>query len=419
MLPVAVLLVGLGGAVLARQLDAIRARLSTASTTILALLGAAVAGLPLLAGGGGWWVLVPAAAGTAALVALGSVVNGRWLAPLHERSAEGPTLAERAEAWAGRHHVGPRGTNLLAVVVGASTRAIDVRVTGLAAEMTYYGLISLVPLLTALGASLGFLERLVGAEAVTRIEDSLVDAVSTVFAEQVASDVLAPLIEGLLREERAGVALGSVLVALWLASRMFRAAIRALDDAYRVPERRGLVGQYALGIALALGAVFTLLVILALVVIGPLLGDGQQIADQLGLGAFFQVSWSVLRWPALAVVTTTYLTIVYRYGPNITTTWRRCLPGAAVGTVGLVLVSVGFSAYLRLAGPGAPGGENVEGAAVTAAAQTIGLVLAGVVWLWLSSIVTLAGGVVNAELAAAQRTGGGGVPPPLSSLRRR
>ncbi|WP_152189763.1 YihY/virulence factor BrkB family protein [Georgenia satyanarayanai] len=418
MLPVAVLLVGLGGAVLARRAEPVRERLSTAATTILALLGAAAAGLPLLAGGGGWLVLAPAAAGTAALVALGAVLNERALTPLRERSAEGPTVSERVEAWAEEHHVGPRGTNLLAVVVGSWRRAVDVRVTGLAAEMTYYGLISLVPLLTALGASLGFLERLVGAEAVAQIEDSLVDAVSTVFAEQVASDVLAPLIEGLLREERAGIAVGSVLVALWLASRMFRAAIRALDDAYRVPERRGLVGQYALGIALALGAVITLLVILALVVIGPLLGDGQEIADQLGLGAFFQVSWSVLRWPALAAVTTTYLTIVYRYGPNITTTWRRCLPGAAVGTVGLVLVSLGFSAYLRLAGPGAPGGENVEGAAVTAAAQTIGLVLAGVVWLWLSSIVTLAGGVVNAELAEAQRTGGGGVPPPLSRRRR-
>lgn len=418
MLPVAVLLVGLGGGVLARQVDAVRARLSTAATTILAVLGAALAGLTLLAAGGGWWVLAPAAAGTAALVALGAVVNERWLTPLRERSAEGPTLAERAETWAEEHHVGPRGTNLLAVVVRSWRRATEVRVTGLAAEMTYYGLISLVPLLTALGASLGFLERLVGTEAVAQIEESLVDAVSTVFAEQVAADVLAPLIEGLLREERAGVAVGSVLVALWLASRMFRAAIRALDDAYRVPERRGLVSQYALGIALALGAVVTLLVILAAVVIGPLLGDGQEIADRLGLGAFFELAWSVLRWPALAVVTTTYLTIVYRYGPNVMTTWRRCLPGAAVGTVGLVLVSVGFSAYLRLAGPGAPGGDSVEGAAVTAAAQTIGLVLAGVVWLWLSSIVTLAGGVVNAELDRDQRTGGGGVPPPLSRRRR-
>src|SRR5699024_7360628 len=187
---------------------------------------------------------------------------------------------ERLESWAERHHLGPAGTNLLAVLVRSWRRSTQVRVTGLAAEMTYYGLISLVPLLTALGASLGFLERIVGTQDVARIEETVVDALSTVFAEQVAADVLAPLVEGLLREERTGVAVGSVLVALWLASRLFRAAIRALDDAYQVPERRGLVGQYALGIALALGAVVTLLVLLAMVVVGPLLGDGREIAEQ-------------------------------------------------------------------------------------------------------------------------------------------
>src|SRR5699024_9582044 len=184
-----------------------------------------------------------------------------------------------------------------------------------------------------------------------------------------------------------------------LASRLFRAAIRALDDAYQVPERRGVVGQYALGIALALGAVVTLLVLLAMVVVGPLLGDGQEIAERLGLGTVFELAWSVARWPALAVVMATYLTMLYRYGPNVRTTWRRCLPGALAGTGGVVLVTIGFSVYLRLAGPSAPGVGNGEGAAVVAAAQTIGLVLAAVVWLWLSSIVVLAGGVLNAELA--------------------
>ena len=231
------------------------------------------------------------------------------------------------------------------------------------------------------------------------------------------------------------MALGSVLVALWLASRMFRAAIRALDDAYRVPERRTLVGQYVLGIALALGAVVTLLVLLAMVVVGPLLGDARELAERFGLGEAFQVAWSVLRWPALAAVTTTYLTLLYRFGPNVRTTWRRALPGGVVGTAGLVVVAVGFSAYVDLAGPSAPGAADVRDAAVTAAAQTIGLVLAGVVWLWLSSIVTLTGGVLNAELERArtggapprrgtasardgQRGEGGWAPPPLSRRRR-
>ena len=34
--------------------------------------------------------------------------------------------------------------------------------------------------------------------------------------------------------------------------------------------------------------------------------------------------------------------------------------------------------------------------------EKVRLVLAGVVWLWLSSIVVLAGGVLNAELARAR-----------------
>lgn len=438
MLPVAVVLLGLSVAVLARRWDPVRERLSPAATTVLAVLGATPAGLAVLEGttGAGRPWLAGAAATLAAAtgVAVGAVVNRRVIDPLRRRTADAPRVLERVETWVERRSASPRAP--LLVAVRAWRRAIDVRVTGLAAEMTYYGLISLVPLLTALGASLGFLERLVGARAVSRIEDTLVDAASSVFAEQVAADLLAPLVAGLLREERAGVALGSVLVALWLASRMFRAAIRALDDAYRVPERRTLLGQYVLGIALALGAVVTLLVLLAMVVVGPLLGDARDLAERFGLGEAFQVTWAVLRWPALAAVTTTYLTLLYRFGPNVRTTWRRCLPGGVVGTVGLVVVAVGFSAYLDLAGPSAPGAADARDAAVTVAAQTIGLVLAGVVWLWLSSIVTLTGGVLNAELeraregAAAPRRGdpspdgegqrevGGCVPPPLSRRRR-
>src|SRR5699024_976297 len=119
-------------------------------------------------------------------------------------------------------------------------------------------------------------------------------------------------------------------------------------------------GQYVLGIALAMGAVVTLLVVLALVVIGPLLGDGREIADRFGLGTAFEVAWSVARWPVLGVVSATYLTILYRYGPNVRTTWRHCLPGAVVGTIGLVLVAGGFAVYLDLAGPTAPGAGTME-----------------------------------------------------------
>ncbi|OMQ16389.1 hypothetical protein A7K94_0202905 [Modestobacter sp. VKM Ac-2676] len=307
-------------------------------------------------------------------------------------------LAGRVDRFAARHPARVGRYSLSLLLVRGLRRTSDVRITGLAAEMTYYALISLLPLATALGAALGFLGRFIGPDQVRDIEAAVVNGLSSVFDSQVTGDVLAPLVEGLLREERAGVAVSSIAVALWLAGRMFRAAIRALDDAYRVPERRGLVAQSLLGVALSLGAVLTLVALLSMVVVGPLLGGGQWLAEGLGGGPAFEVLWAVARWPAVVMVCGLFLATLYRYGPNVDNTWRDCLPGALFGTGALLLVAVGFQLYLDVAGPTAP---EVVGAdeAVAAAAQMISAVLAAVLWLWLSSIVILTGGVVNAELA--------------------
>src|SRR5690606_8755429 len=224
--------------------------------------------------------------------------------------------------------------------------------------------------------SLGYLERLTDAERVARVEDGVVGAVSTVLADDVAQDALVPLVRSLLREERTGFAVGSVLLTLFLTSRMFRAAIRALDDAYTVPERRGILAQGVLGVALALGALVTLVSVLGLVVVGPLLGGGEQSADRLGLSNAFTSARALTRWPLAVGIAVAYLTLLYRYGPNQPpgTTWRRSLPGAVVGTVGLLLVAAAFAVYLRVAGPGAP---QVDGQiAVQVAAQVLGAVLA-------------------------------------------
>lgn len=329
-----------------------------------------------------------------------SALRARWV----RWKEQGLTVVDRAEAFAVRHPVPLGRYNLALVAARGWRRVIDVRVTGLAAEMTYYAIVSILPLLTALGATLGFLERVVGAEQVARLETTVVDSLAGVFEEQVTDEILAPLVEGLLREERSGVAFGSLAIALWLASRMFRAAIRALDDAYRVPERRGLGSQLLLGLGLSLGAILTLTVLLSMVVVGPLLGGGQQIAVWLGQGETFEALWSAARWPVIALVCIGSLALLYRYGPNVANTWRDCLPGAVVGTVTLVGVAFALQAYLGVAAPAVPE-LGRPGEAVAIAAQTLGAALAVILWLWLSSIMVLTGGVVNAELAHVRSEG--------------
>jgi membrane protein len=214
-------------------------------------------------------------------------------------------------------------------------------------------------------------------------------------------------VQGLLRQERAGFALGGFLASLFFASRYFRSVIGALDEAYRVEERRGTVMVWTLGLLYSVGAVVTATVVVSMVVIGPLLGGGHVIAGWLGLGAAFDFAWLVLRWPVVFLIAAGFLSLIYRFGPNVKNTWHESVPGAVFGMVMLVLVAVGFRLYIETTGLQSPQIHDAEGA-VTVALQLFGALLAALLWLWLTSMVLLTGGVLNAELSAMRE----GLPPP-------
>jgi membrane protein len=304
--------------------------------------------------------------------------------------------------WARRHPVRIGDVSATMLAVRLVERFLEVRVMGLAAEMTYYALLSIFPLTAALGASLGFLERLIGSEDVEQVENMVIATLSTIFSAEVTDDLVAPLIQGLLQQERAGFAVGGLLLSLFLASRVFRSAIDTLDAAYRVEERRGMIALWSLGFIFSIGAILTAIAVLSMVVVGPLLGGGRVIADALRLGVVFELVWNVLRMPVVFLIATAFLTVLYRTGPNVRNTWRQAYPGAVFGVVALVLVALGFRLYLGLVGTSAPGFEGAE-EAVNIAAQSFGALLAALLWLWLSAIAILAGGVFNAELSRLRR----------------
>jgi membrane protein len=269
---------------------------------------------------------------------------------------------------------------------------------GLAAEMTYYALLSIFPLTAALGASLGFLERLIGSEDVEQVENMIIATLSTIFSAELTDDLVAPMIQGLLQQERAGFAVGGLLISLFLASRVFRSAIDTLDAAYRVEERRGTIALWSVGFLFSVGAILTAIALLSMVVVGPLLGGGRAIAEALRLGLVFELGWTILRMPTVFLIAAAFLTVLYRTGPNVRNTWRQAYPGAVFGVVALLLVAIGFRLYLGVVGTSAPGFEGAE-EAVNIAAQSIGALLAALLWLWLSAMAILAGGVFNAELS--------------------
>jgi membrane protein len=276
-------------------------------------------------------------------------------------------------------------------------RFMDVRVMGLAAEMTYYALLSLLPLTAAMGTSLGFLERIVGPEHAQRAEDTILRAMKAVFGSEAMSDTIAPLVRGLLQQERSAFAIGSFVVSLFFASIIFRSAINCLDEAYRVDEGRGTVSLWARGLVLAVFSVVVATTMLSLLVVGPLLGGGRAIAYRLGIGREFEVFWFIARWPVVLAIAAAFLVLLYHFGPNVKATWKESLPGAILGLAALVMIAVGFRVYIEATGLKVPEIQNAQDA-VTIALQVVGVLMAGLLYLWLSNMAVLTGGVLNAEM---------------------
>lgn len=322
---------------------------------------------------------------------------------LHDDRAD-TALSARPRRSAPRRRARAAGARLRSVAEGTVRRAVAVRITGLAAEMTYYALVSLVPLLTAIGAGLGFLERLLGGQRVTDIEAALIDALGVVFAPEVTTDVIAPIVRDVLHEERTVLAVGGAMVALLLAARMFRSAGAALDTAYGVARPRTGVASWLVATLLALAATVVVTVTLTAVVVGPLLGGGQAIADTLALGQAFEFVWDVGRWPAVFLIGVVFLAALYQLAPAAGYGWRASLPGAVVATAGIVLVTLGVRGYFALVGAQTFTPEE-PGEAVALVGQVLGGLLVAALWAWLTNVVVLLGGVLNAQIAATRRPG--------------
>jgi membrane protein len=263
--------------------------------------------------------------------------------------------------------------------------------------MSYYALISLIPFIIAVGASFGMLERIIGSGQVREIENTVIRGLEQVFSPDLTTEVLEPLVRSLLGQERTGVALIGLLVTFFLASAVFRAMIRALDDAYQVPERRRGIYLWGMAYLFALGSIIVLTSVLSLIVVGPLMGGGARLAEVVGLGRAFEILWAVGRWPVVFGIAVAYLGWLFRVAPNVHNRWRMSLPGAVVATLAIIIISAGLRLYLDTMGSRGPEvGPEQEVLAIVS--QTIGALLAVILWMWLIGMAVVTGGVLNAEI---------------------
>lgn len=261
----------------------------------------------------------------------------------------------------------------------------DDRVTGIAAEMAFFGVLSIFPALLAMASALGALEVIVGSDLAQRAEDGVLDFLERVLTEDASGTTEA--VKRLFEDPTPGVLTLSAVIAIWSTSRAFAAMIAALDIAYDIEEHRPYLQRRLLAAGLAIGTILVTAVMLAMLVIGPLFGTGQDVADAIGLGGAFATAWNLARWPLAVLVMVGWAATIFHIGPNHHTPWRWDLPGAVLTTVIWALVSIGFRIYLDIAA----GSNQVLG--------TLGGSLITLMWLYVLAVGLLVGGELNAVLA--------------------
>ncbi|MFL5884374.1 MAG: YihY/virulence factor BrkB family protein, partial [Thermoleophilaceae bacterium] len=243
----------------------------------------------------------------------------------------------------------------------------DDNLTDWAAALTYYGVMSLFPMLIALVSILG----LFGSE---RSVTSFVNSLDEVGLGGVAKGIEQPLTQIVNNPGSAGVLfVVGLATALWSASGYIGAFTRASNAIYEVEEGRPFYKLRPLQLLVTLVMVVLLAIVaIGLVITGPLT---DAVGNLVGLGHTATTVFSIAKWPVMLLIVMGTFAGLYYIAPNVRQPkFRWVTPGGIVGVLVWVLASAGFGVYIAH--------FNNYGKTY----GSLGSVVIFLVWLWISNI---------------------------------
>ncbi|MFG1661156.1 YihY/virulence factor BrkB family protein [Micromonospora chersina] len=268
------------------------------------------------------------------------------------------------------------------VLVRAGRNFVKDNCADWAAALTYYGVLALFPSTIVVVALVGLVSD--GPRTV----DTVIDLAREIGAGSVVgNDAFVTVVRNVVEQQGSAKVLLSfgLLGALWSASGFIGAFTRASNAIYGVEEGRPFYRLRPVQIGLA-GVSLVLLAVVAvgLIVSGPVTDF---VGDRLHAGGLTRQVWTVAKWPLLALVAMTLLSLLFWIAPNVRQPRFRWLtPGGALALLAWVVASFGFGLYVA----------NFGSYDVTYG--SLGAVIAFLVWLYLSNCALMLGVQVNAEL---------------------
>lgn len=263
--------------------------------------------------------------------------------------------------------------------------AINDRVPGLAAEVAFFVILSLPPLMLTVIATAGPIGSAFDADFATDLIATTRTLASNIFTQQTVDEVVVPAVTAILDNPRADVASFGFVIALYAASRALKVILTAVTIAYDLEETRPPWLQRIWGLGLTVAGIVAGIAIIPVIVAGPELGE--ILAERTGVDAGLAATWRIAYWPGVVVVATGLIASLYHFGAPWHTPWRRDLPGALLAMLIWVAGSVGLRVY-------ATNQIAVENSIYGPIAGPLVLLL----WLYVSAFAVLLGAELNAEV---------------------
>lgn len=275
----------------------------------------------------------------------------------------------------------PSGRSWRSLVKRVWERINDHDLLARSAQLSYYFLLALFPLLIFLMTLLGYF-----AASGSQLRDSLLSYLSTVMPYSAVMLVRSTLDE--VTAARGGGKLSfSLLAALWVASSGMGAISDTLNVAYNVRETRAWWKVRLISVALTAALAVLIVTALTIVMYGGRVGD--TIANSVGYGGAFKIAWRIVQWPIMLVCVYFTFHLIYYLAPNRPRRrWQRTTPGAIIALLLWLLISFGLRIYLHFFN------------SYSLTYGSLGALIVLMLWFYLTGMAVLIGGEINSEMEA-------------------
>lgn len=240
-----------------------------------------------------------------------------------------------------------------------------------AAEMTYFILLSIVPIILVIANIIPMLP----------METAEVLSIAQELIPQDVYNVIEPTLTGYLEGGSGGAISIGLITALFSASKIVSILRRLLDDIYASAEKQNFVVDRIVSLLIMLVIIFLTGIALFIFIFGEqILLFGQNL---IGVQVPFMDLFMVLRWVIVAVLFPVIFIVIYHVLPNHNLPFKYSIPGAIFASIGAILLSQFFTLYLRVAG-----GDAVANA-------TFGAVIALMLFLYFANMIVFIGAMLN------------------------